>query len=155
SFTSKTISGRAAMLVYSCSLSPLSRVRRLVVAGSEPVAVRGRQSRGSSRSRHPFGRVQADACSLAQYSLFMSNAGDCAHPRRPAILTSEMDVSVRLIGPAMHGPSGRTRLMFAVPRRSDRMAMKDVSVVLTHGAWADGSSWARVVTALKAGGTKV
>jgi pimeloyl-ACP methyl ester carboxylesterase len=33
--------------------------------------------------------------------------------------------------------------------------MKDVSVVLTHGAWADGSSWARVVTALKAEGAKV
>jgi pimeloyl-ACP methyl ester carboxylesterase len=35
------------------------------------------------------------------------------------------------------------------------MAVKDVSVVLTHGAWADGSSWARVVTALKAEGAKV
>jgi pimeloyl-ACP methyl ester carboxylesterase len=35
------------------------------------------------------------------------------------------------------------------------MATKDVTVVLTHGAWADGSSWARVVTALKAEGTKV
>jgi pimeloyl-ACP methyl ester carboxylesterase len=35
------------------------------------------------------------------------------------------------------------------------MAIKDVSVVLTHGAWADGSSWARVVTALKAEGAKV
>jgi pimeloyl-ACP methyl ester carboxylesterase len=35
------------------------------------------------------------------------------------------------------------------------MATKDASVVLTHGAWADGSSWARVVTALKAEGTKV
>jgi hypothetical protein len=33
--------------------------------------------------------------------------------------------------------------------------MKDVSVMLIHGAWADGSSWARVVTALKAEGTKV
>jgi pimeloyl-ACP methyl ester carboxylesterase len=33
------------------------------------------------------------------------------------------------------------------------MAMKDVSVVFAHGAWADGSSWARVVTALKAEGT--
>ena len=30
------------------------------------------------------------------------------------------------------------------------MAMKDVSVVLAHGAWADGSSWARVIMALKA-----
>ncbi len=30
-----------------------------------------------------------------------------------------------------------------------------VSVVLAHGAWADGSSWARVITALVADGIKV
>jgi pimeloyl-ACP methyl ester carboxylesterase len=30
------------------------------------------------------------------------------------------------------------------------MAITDVSVVLAHGAWADGSSWARVIMALKA-----
>jgi len=35
------------------------------------------------------------------------------------------------------------------------MAVKDVSVALAHGAWADGSSWARVITALKAEGVKV
>src|SRR6185437_2065847 len=35
------------------------------------------------------------------------------------------------------------------------MAMKDISVVLAHGAWADGSSWARVITALKSDGVKV
>src|SRR5260370_42225314 len=35
-----------------------------------------------------------------------------------------------------------------------RLASKDVSVVLAHGAWADGSSWARVITALKAEGVK-
>src|SRR6476646_4172236 len=35
------------------------------------------------------------------------------------------------------------------------MAMKDVSVVLVHGAWADGSSWARVITALTAKAVKV
>ena len=35
------------------------------------------------------------------------------------------------------------------------MAMNDVSVVLAHGAWADGSSWARVITALKAEGVNV
>jgi pimeloyl-ACP methyl ester carboxylesterase len=29
------------------------------------------------------------------------------------------------------------------------MAMKDMSVVLAHGAWADGSSWSRVITALR------
>jgi pimeloyl-ACP methyl ester carboxylesterase len=39
--------------------------------------------------------------------------------------------------------------------RNKSMAVKDVSVVLAHGAWADGSSWARVVTALKAEGVKV
>ena len=35
------------------------------------------------------------------------------------------------------------------------MATNDGSVVLTHGAWADGSSWARVITSLKSKGVKV
>jgi pimeloyl-ACP methyl ester carboxylesterase len=35
------------------------------------------------------------------------------------------------------------------------MAAKDVSVVLAHGAWADGSSWARVIAPLAADGIKV
>lgn len=35
------------------------------------------------------------------------------------------------------------------------MAIRDVSVVLVHGAWADGSSWARVITVLKAEGVQV
>jgi pimeloyl-ACP methyl ester carboxylesterase len=35
------------------------------------------------------------------------------------------------------------------------MAIGDVSVVLAHGAWADGSSWARVITPLKAEALKV
>ncbi|MBV9237324.1 MAG: alpha/beta hydrolase [Xanthobacteraceae bacterium] len=35
------------------------------------------------------------------------------------------------------------------------MAIQDVSVVLAHGAWADGSSWAHVITALKAQSVKV
>jgi pimeloyl-ACP methyl ester carboxylesterase len=35
------------------------------------------------------------------------------------------------------------------------MAIENVSVVLAHGAWADGSSWARVISALDAHGTKV
>jgi pimeloyl-ACP methyl ester carboxylesterase len=34
------------------------------------------------------------------------------------------------------------------------MAEGDVTVVLAHGAWADGSSWARVIAALKADGIK-
>jgi pimeloyl-ACP methyl ester carboxylesterase len=43
----------------------------------------------------------------------------------------------------------------ALDLRSSRMAMQDVSVVLAHGAWADGSSWARVITALKAESVRV
>jgi pimeloyl-ACP methyl ester carboxylesterase len=35
------------------------------------------------------------------------------------------------------------------------MTTTEVSVVLTHGAWADGSSWARVITPLKAEAVKV
>jgi pimeloyl-ACP methyl ester carboxylesterase len=35
------------------------------------------------------------------------------------------------------------------------MSTNDVSVVLVHGAWADGSSWAKVAAPLAAGGTKV
>ena len=35
------------------------------------------------------------------------------------------------------------------------MAMEDVSLVLAHGAWADGSSWARVITALESDAVKV
>ena len=38
---------------------------------------------------------------------------------------------------------------------SKRAAVHDVSVVLAHGAWADGSSWARIITALKADVVKV
>lgn len=34
------------------------------------------------------------------------------------------------------------------------MATTDATVVLAHGAWADGSSWARVITALKAAPVK-
>jgi pimeloyl-ACP methyl ester carboxylesterase len=34
------------------------------------------------------------------------------------------------------------------------MATKDVGVVLAHGGWADGSSWARVITRLTAAGVK-
>jgi pimeloyl-ACP methyl ester carboxylesterase len=37
---------------------------------------------------------------------------------------------------------------------SNMMTAKDVSAVLVHGAWADGSSWARVIAALKAEGVK-
>jgi pimeloyl-ACP methyl ester carboxylesterase len=39
--------------------------------------------------------------------------------------------------------------------RSNWMATKELSVLLTHGAWADGSSWARVITALKAEAVRV
>ena len=34
------------------------------------------------------------------------------------------------------------------------MAMNDISVVMAHGGWADGSSWARVITELASRGIK-
>src|ERR1700735_1736003 len=34
------------------------------------------------------------------------------------------------------------------------MAMNDATVVLVHGAWADGSSWAKVIAPLAAAGVK-
>ena len=55
----------------------------------------------------------------------------------------------------LDGDVGLTGAMQDRNVRSNRMATKDVSVVLAHGAWADGSSWARVITALKADGVKV
>jgi hypothetical protein len=33
-------------------------------------------------------------------------------------------------------------------KASGAMSSNDVSVVLVHGAWADGSSWSRVITPL-------
>jgi hypothetical protein len=35
------------------------------------------------------------------------------------------------------------------------MSPSDVNVVLVHGAWADGSSWARVIVELAETGHKV
>lgn len=35
------------------------------------------------------------------------------------------------------------------------MAIEEVSVVLAHGAWADGSSWAKVIPTLKLAGARV
>jgi pimeloyl-ACP methyl ester carboxylesterase len=35
------------------------------------------------------------------------------------------------------------------------MSRNEVSVVLVHGAWADGSSWGKVIGALKAEGIRV
>jgi len=35
------------------------------------------------------------------------------------------------------------------------MAINDVSVALVHGAWADGSSWAKIIAPLAADGVKV
>ena len=34
------------------------------------------------------------------------------------------------------------------------MAINNATVVLVHGAWADGSSWAKVITPLEASGAK-
>jgi pimeloyl-ACP methyl ester carboxylesterase len=43
----------------------------------------------------------------------------------------------------------------AILREEHDMSVKDASVVLVHGAWADGSSWTKVIGLLRAQGTKV
>src|SRR5262249_41700082 len=109
------------------------------------------QSEGGTRTSQEVGThttVRKPApISLAQDSPFVSNFGDCAAQGAPPSCQSgvRIDVSAKLNGPAMHWPSGRTPSMSARSLGNNRMAMKDVSVVLAHGAWADGSSWARVV----------
>jgi pimeloyl-ACP methyl ester carboxylesterase len=43
----------------------------------------------------------------------------------------------------------------AILREERDMSLKDASVVLVHGAWADGSSWRKAIGLLKAQGIKV
>src|SRR5258705_762650 len=84
------------------------------------------------------------------------------HDRPPKQATSSNRItsitSLDKLCDGFHNLSNTTeQVMNRRPRdlRSNRMAMKDVSVVLAHGAWADGSSWGRVITALKAEAVKV
>ena len=51
-----------------------------------------------------------------------------------------LSTMVLAIAALMDGDVGLTGAMQGRDVRSNRMATKDVSVVLTHGAWADGSS---------------
>ena len=46
-------------------------------------------------------------------------------------------------------------LGFLVAPVCSRAETKDVTVVLVHGAWADGSSWEKVIPLLQAKGIKV
>jgi pimeloyl-ACP methyl ester carboxylesterase len=46
-------------------------------------------------------------------------------------------------------------MLFTSLRQELAMSEHEVSVVLAHGAWADGSSWARVIGPLMAAGHKV
>src|SRR5262245_5748764 len=50
--------------------------------------------------------------------------------------------------------SGQRRMIEKTDSVSNAAASQEVSAVLAHGAWADGSSWARVITALKAEAVK-
>jgi pimeloyl-ACP methyl ester carboxylesterase len=40
-------------------------------------------------------------------------------------------------------------------RKEQGMPLKDTNVVLAHGAWADGSSWSKVIAPLRAEGARV
>ena len=54
-------------------------------------------------------------------------------------------MSLPTLGSALPGQTGKVTIM----------SNEKVSVVLVHGAWADGSSWAKVIDALKAEGISV
>src|SRR5262249_11168010 len=51
--------------------------------------------------------------------------------------------------------SASRRLRDERGKESTAMSSNDVSVVLVHGAWADGSSWSKVITPLARSGVKV
>src|SRR5580704_14454479 len=46
------------------------------------------------------------------------------------------------------------RLVINRDLRSNGMTMNEMRVVLVHGAWADGSSWAKVIAPLAVDGVK-
>jgi pimeloyl-ACP methyl ester carboxylesterase len=51
--------------------------------------------------------------------------------------------------------SSHPKALLILNERGAVVPTNDVSVVLVHGAWADGSSWAKVISPLAASGTKV
>ncbi|QOG23873.1 alpha/beta hydrolase [Bradyrhizobium arachidis] len=58
-----------------------------------------------------------------------------------------------MIAPADANPHASRKVVRAGTGRSETAAA-NVTIVLVHGAWADGSSWGRVITSLQSGGLK-
>ena len=78
------------------------------------------------------------------------------HDRRRfvgAAATTVAAAQFGVIAPAVADPRASKKVARDVSRRSET-AGTDATVVLVHGAWADGSSWAHVITLLQSEGLK-
>ena len=78
------------------------------------------------------------------------------HDRRRfvgAAATTVAAAQFGVIAPAVADPRASKKVARDVSRRSET-AGTDATVVLAHGAWADGSSWAHVITLLQSEGLK-
>ncbi|WP_082885152.1 alpha/beta fold hydrolase [Bradyrhizobium stylosanthis] len=78
------------------------------------------------------------------------------HERRHFLGAAAMAVAAAELGviaPADANPHASRKVVRASTRRSESAAA-NATVVLVHGAWADGSSWARVITSLQSRGLK-
>jgi len=81
---------------------------------------------------------------------------DINHGRRRFFGTAAMTVAAAQLGmPALAAAHPRTtgKVVQDATNKSDPAEM-NATVVLVHGAWADGSSWAHVITPLQSRGLK-
>jgi pimeloyl-ACP methyl ester carboxylesterase len=84
-------------------------------------------------------------------------SGGIDHSRRRFFNTAAITIAAAQLGmtatAANAGPRTTDKVARAATNKSEP-AEKDATVVLVHGAWADGSSWGRVITPLQSRGTK-
>jgi pimeloyl-ACP methyl ester carboxylesterase len=85
-----------------------------------------------------------------------SNSEKIDHYRRRLLSTAAMTVAAAQLGMTAVAHAHSPRSKNALQHMADKSdpAETSVSVVLVHGAWADGSGWARVITPLQSKGIK-
>jgi pimeloyl-ACP methyl ester carboxylesterase len=85
-----------------------------------------------------------------------SKPEDIDHHRRRFFSTAAVTVAAVQLGMTASAEADPRRAKNVLQRVADKSeaAQANASVVLVHGAWADGSGWARVITPLQAKGIK-
>ena len=83
-------------------------------------------------------------------------SGEINHGRRRFFGTAAMTVAAAQLGMTARadGTSRTNRKVVRDTTRKSESAETNATVVLVHGAWADGSSWAHVITPLQSRGLK-